>query len=210
MPSSLKPSCLHDPGGAPIVSTRWQDMKLVDKLFFYALAVDRDRLSQVFTIHFTMPTRDQLAKSSLSPRDFIAQRMRGYLSGVPYFFVLDISQADVLHIHGLLNLAGQDDTEIVQQLLKVAGDERKISALGHKRFFKSRAVVFEPADWERDFHGAPGNFGPYGWNHYITKDLLKVKKRFGLVSGSEVISVTQSVTRFAKQVHKEIVASGHD
>tara|TARA_R110000787_G_scaffold221535_1_gene330262 strand:+ start:71710 stop:72357 length:648 start_codon:yes stop_codon:yes gene_type:complete len=208
MPSTAVPSRKRDPGSAPAVTVRWQDVLFKDKMFYYASAVDCDKLARVFTVHFTYAVRDQLSASSLSARDFLSQRMRSYLTGIPYFFVLDINPKGVLHIHGLLNPTGKVETDLVQKLHKVAGDERKITKLSDKWFFRSKAVDYKPADWATDFKGVPGNFGPYGWNHYITKTALKTKKVLGVASDSEIISVSQSVTRLAKQFHKEDVDFG--
>lgn len=208
MPSGLKPSRPRDPGAAPIVATRWQDLSFGAKIFYFASAIDRDKESQVFTIHMTKPTRDQLAGSPLSPRDFLAQRMRTYMSGLPYFFVLDVSRAGVLHIHGLINRFGLDHVDLVRRLHQVAGDKRKIETSTAKWFYHSKSVDFKPVDWAVDFSRVPGNFGPYGWNHYITKDSKKVKKKLGLVSDSQIISVAQSVTSLAKELHTDDVAFG--
>lgn len=203
MPSSktYRSKRLFDPGSAPIVTKRWKDMSLDAKLYFYTIATNIDFNSRAFTIQFTKPTRKLAERSVMQTKDYFAQRMRDALPGIPMFFILEVSDRDLLHIHGLLNPLDRKDEEIKRTLKKVAGDGRKSRTLAENYFFQHRTVNYKPTNWKKSPRSRPDRFGAYGWYSYMVKHIAKTQKFLG--TRKSLISVRRSVTQAAIQMHKE-------
>ncbi len=191
---------LYDPGPAPIVTTRWQDMSMDDKFFYYTIAINRTGNCWVFTIMFTNPTRRLLHRTSMMTKECIAQRMRGNLKGIPWVFALEFTRSKLLHFHGLLDSTGYEDEEIERKLGRVAGDYRKLTTTDEKRFFRNIAVVSVPTDWSQSFKD---RIGPYGAARYATKEISRTMRN--LRTSKSIISVSRNVLQVAKQMHREDV-----
>lgn len=195
-----RPKRPRDPGSSPLVTTRWQDMTLDAKLFYYVLATDRNSTAKVFTVDFTRPTLLRRGASTLEPAQYVNQRFRLFLPKIPRFFILEVSPAGLLHLHGLLDPLDHDDSDIKVGLEKVAGDRRKLASKKGTSFLKKYAVDLKPADWGRRFAGRQG---PYGWANYMAKSLKTTRKHLG--AESDLVCVSHDVTRLAKQMHREDV-----
>ena len=188
----------RDPGAAPIVPAKWQDLGLNAKLFYYASAINSDSNMRVFTVHFTTPTRLSIERDICEAKRIISQRMRDYLPSVPWLFILEMSSKGVLHIHGMINPLLNDDQSIETALKKVAGDYKKISTCKDRHFFRRYSVNYGPTDWSASFCGCSG---PYGWCRYIAKDTKRTKRLMGL--NLNLLSVNHHASKSARELHRE-------
>lgn len=193
--SALPPGTL---GSLPVIASRWQDMSLDARYFYYVKALDLRRKARIFTVRLTSPTLARLECSGLQPREFIAQRVRDNFSDTSMIFALEASQFTTLHVHGILDPVDLSDEEVITRLKKVGGDQRK-AKLGCDRVFHKRWMVdYQQPDWSKSYQG---RLGLYGWARYMVKDLNLTRAYLG--EGQRLLYVGHDVTRLAKRLHME-------
>lgn len=191
----------RDPGSAPVLPTRWRDMSLASQLYLYTLAADHKQDAHVFTIQFFRTVHRSFEVAKTSPHLLLAQRLRTYLRNIPWFFVLEVSSSELIHVHGTLDPSGVSHGEIKKALKRAAGDQRKIKTTGEHFFFHCKAVDLQLADWSEQYGGG---VGPYGWAKYIAKCAANSQSRLGL--GRAPVSVQREIKARAKAAFEEDLA----
>lgn len=171
-------------------SSAWRRLSELDQLRYYAYAIQTLGEPILFSLLFTNETRRRMKAAECSERDYIAQRIRRRLKGVPFFFVIERAPASgMLHVHGALSRTYQTEDEIRSALKSVCGDPNKARTKNDRIFIHTRASHIMPPDWTKHFNGMHGIFG---WSNYCAKDLDETAKLLEL-EGS-LISRTKSVT----------------
>ena len=192
----------RDPGHAPILGNRWRDMPLDSELFFYALAADEGQNARVFSIQFFHTVHQTLNQGVTPLQHRLAQRLRANVRNTPWFFVIEITESEIVHVHGILNPAGETDGNIKRALKKAAGDARKIKTSGEHFFFHCKAVDYGPVDWSEQYGG---NVGPYGWAKYMSKNAERTKKVLNLPRAP--VSAQLEIRRRARAIYEEDLAA---
>lgn len=184
----------NDPGFSVDVPIQWRSLSSLSELWFYALAITEMGKPIAFTLHMTTKTKQMMARSSLSPQQFIAKRFRDQLPGTPFFFVLETARAGEVHVHGVVALQGDDQLKLERQLYKIAGDRRKLRPGVEQNFYHQRALRLEQCDLNRNYGGRNGIFG---WATYCSKQIGKFS--------SPQIARSLDVSKLARQIHQEVV-----
>ena len=169
-------------------------MSSLSELWFYALAIKEMGKPVAFTLHLTRKTKQMMARSTLSPQNFIAKRFRDHLPSTPFFFVLETTRAGELHVHGAVAHKDDDLFKLENQFLKVAGDRRKLRSTVEQNFHRQRALQFRQCDLNKNFGGRNGVFG---WATYCSKQIGKFKPA--------QIARSLEVSKLARQIHQDVV-----
>lgn len=185
------------PGGLNY-STSWRYLSKIAKLQCYASAIQSLGEPVLFSLLFTNETRRRMRAAESSELNYIAQRIRRRLKGVPFFFVIERAPiSGKLHVHGALSRTHQTNEEIRNALRSVCGDPKKARTRGDRFFIQARAAHIMPPDWTKHFKGM---YGIFGWTEYCAKDLAKTAELLEL-EGS-LISKTQSVHNAAIAIYE--------
>jgi hypothetical protein len=205
--STIKPFTrshrINDPGYSVDVPFLWRRFSPLSEVWFYAVALQEMGRPLLFSLHLTPKTREQMDRSRLPAKDFIAKRFRDHLPGVPYLFVLEHSPNGVLHAHGIVSIAPDvDPAEIDNRLRKIAGDRRKLIGKEQRFFHDVVTLKRTEPDFAQNFDGRNGLFG---WAGYCVKNVAKTKRRLG----TSPISCSRDVSGHARRIHDNIVRATH-
>lgn len=172
----------------------------LSRIWFYALAIREMGSPVTFSLHLLPKTKEAMARSSLSPRDFVAKRFRDHLQGVPFFFVLELTKSGDIHLHGAVSAAGLEPHDLDTRLRKVAGDRRKLLGREERYFHDHIALDRKGANPSTNFDGRNGLFG---WASYCAKDIARNQRRIG----SSPIGRSLDVSQWARRIHSEIITT---
>lgn len=187
----------NDPGYAVDVPADWEDAAPLTRLWFYASAIKDMGPPFLFSLLLTHPTRTQMEESRAKPKDFIAQRFRNYLPGVPFFFVLEHTTNDVIHLLGCVSTSDIAPSDLRACLKKVAWDRRKLTTKEELIWYDRRAVDLKTPNQGKNQDGRNAIFG---WICYSAKHLKKTERRLGC----SPISCSRDVSQRARQIHAEV------
>lgn len=190
---------LTDPGYAVSVPASWRQISDVSRVWFYALAVKEIGHPIAFTVRLLRSSELSLRESPLAAKDFLMGRFRDHIPGVPFFYVIEFSRTNDLHLHGAASIADISHARFCAGLRKVAGDVRKVDGLAARYVANCRAVCTAVPDYSLE-HG--GRNGIFGWATYCAKDVSATTARLG----NSPISCSRSVLSRARAIHSEIVA----